>query len=340
MSRYVTSSLIVSRRTIMYSEGGSVLRHEPSYMIAGGLASAIICLSPGWFEATEQSRAIMHAPSPRSISATVRRELSQERMEEAMQQYVFNLHAQPILDLSTNTVTRLRGPLGGPRSGPLGDVTMGLDGSGRTHRSKDTNHGSDSVRDATTSADQAARVLDRTSDGVPDQWLFLLRDWERSLLAANYPATTRYNYLLAAAQLARYLSTVTDDGFSDAAADPAAVQRLHIEDFQAWMIQTRSASTALNKHKALRQFFAWLVSEEEIDRTPMDRVRQPKTPQRLIPIMRAEERRSGSWTPAGRRRSSPRSATRRSCACWPTLVPACRRSPICCSSTSTWTATW
>jgi site-specific recombinase XerD len=31
------------------------------------------------------------------------------------------------------------------------------------------------------------------------------------------------------------------------------------------------------------------VDEEEIDRTPMDRVRQPKTPRRLIPIVRTEE---------------------------------------------------
>ena len=43
------------------------------------------------------------------------------------------------------------------------------------------------------------------------------------------------------------------------------------------MIETRSASTALNKHKCLQQFFKWLVlDEEEIDRSPMERVRQPK----------------------------------------------------------------
>jgi site-specific recombinase XerC len=55
------------------------------------------------------------------------------------------------------------------------------------------------------------------------------------------------------------------------------------------MIETRSASTALNKHKALQQFFKWLVTEEEIDRSPMDRVRQPKTPKHLIPVLRTEE---------------------------------------------------
>lgn len=46
--------------------------------------------------------------------------------------------------------------------------------------------------------------------------------------------------------------------------------------FQAWMIETRPASTALNKYKGLRQFFKWLlVDEQAIDRNPMERVRQP-----------------------------------------------------------------
>jgi integrase/recombinase XerC len=44
------------------------------------------------------------------------------------------------------------------------------------------------------------------------------------------------------------------------------VTKAHIEFFQAWMIETRSASTALNKHKSLQQFFKYLREEEEIDR--------------------------------------------------------------------------
>ena len=36
------------------------------------------------------------------------------------------------------------------------------------------------------------------------------------------------------------------------------------------MIETRSAATALNKHKALQQFFKWLMlDEEEIEQSPM-----------------------------------------------------------------------
>jgi integrase/recombinase XerC len=136
-------------------------------------------------------------------------------------------------------------------------------------------------------------VLERVrTDDLGNGWSSLLCDWDRSLRAGNYPETTRYNYLLAAAQLAAYLDTVTDDGFAAAAADPTAVQRMHLEDFQAWMVQTRSASTALNKHKALQQFFKYLVEEDEIAQSPMQRVRQPKTPRHLVPVLHPEETRT------------------------------------------------
>jgi integrase/recombinase XerC len=133
--------------------------------------------------------------------------------------------------------------------------------------------------------------LERLTVGVPGVWAGFVRDWDRSLRAGNYPETTRYNYLLAACQLSRYLAEYSPDPEADeAAGDPTAVTRAHIESFQAWMIQTRSASTALNKHKALQQFFKWLMTdEEEIDRSPMERVRQPKTPARLVPVMPDED---------------------------------------------------
>jgi site-specific recombinase XerD len=128
--------------------------------------------------------------------------------------------------------------------------------------------------------------LQKVCRGLAPAWFDYLRDWDRTLRAGNYPETTRYSYLLAAAQLDRYLLDAT--GMLDAqaaAADPLEVQRGHIEEFQAWMVRTRSASTALNKHKGLQQFFKWLVEEEDLDRSPLDRVKQPKTEQRLIPIL-------------------------------------------------------
>jgi len=93
--------------------------------------------------------------------------------------------------------------------------------------------------------------LHKLTTGLSRTWAGYLRDWDRSLRAGNYPETTRYNYLLAAAQLGRYLAEHSPDPDApDAAADPTAVTRAHVEAFQAWMIATRSAATALNKHKA------------------------------------------------------------------------------------------
>jgi site-specific recombinase XerD len=133
--------------------------------------------------------------------------------------------------------------------------------------------------------------LQKLTAGLSRTWTGFLRDWDRSLRSGNYPETTRYNYLLAAAQLARYLGEHSPDPDADEAAEePTEVTRAHVEAFQAWMIETRSASTALNKHKGLQQFFKWLlVDEEAISRSPMDRVRQPKTPTKLVPVMREAE---------------------------------------------------
>jgi integrase/recombinase XerC len=134
--------------------------------------------------------------------------------------------------------------------------------------------------------------LSKLTTGLSRTWAGYLRDWYRSLRAANHPQTTRYNYLLAAAQLGRYLAEYSPDPDADAAAgDPTAVTRAHVETFQAWMIDTRSAATAVNKHKCLQQFFKFLVEEREIDRSPMDRIRQPKTPTKLVPVLRDEDTR-------------------------------------------------
>jgi integrase/recombinase XerC len=128
--------------------------------------------------------------------------------------------------------------------------------------------------------------LQKVCHGVAPLWFDYLRDWDRTLRAGNYPETTRYNYLLAAAQLGRFLRDDADRlNAHIAVEDPAGVERGHVEEFQAWMVRTRSASTALNKHKSLQQFFKWLVEEEDLERSPLDRVKQPKTAQRLIPIL-------------------------------------------------------
>jgi hypothetical protein len=86
--------------------------------------------------------------------------------------------------------------------------------------------------------------IEKLTDGLSQDWSGFLRDWDRALRAGNYPETTRYNYLLAAAQPARYLAEYSPDpDADDAATDPTVVTKGHAEAFQAWMVETRSAST-------------------------------------------------------------------------------------------------
>jgi integrase/recombinase XerC len=131
-------------------------------------------------------------------------------------------------------------------------------------------------------------------------WRSYVEEWDRSLRAANKPLTTRYNYELAVVQLAEFLrgdevttflasSGLVVEDVSDAAEDPTDVQRGHVEVFIAWMIETRSASTAVNKHKALQQFFNYLEDEEEISKHPMRRMPQPKKTKKLIPVVPDDE---------------------------------------------------
>ncbi len=61
--------------------------------------------------------------------------------------------------------------------------------------------------------------LDKITTGLSRTWTALLGDWDRSLRAGNYPETTRYIYLLAAGQLARYLGEYLPDPEAVAAAE-------------------------------------------------------------------------------------------------------------------------
>lgn len=136
--------------------------------------------------------------------------------------------------------------------------------------------------------------LDRLTAGLDeDPWARLLRDWDSSLRAANHPESTRYNYLLAAVQFARFLAGSGD------AREPAAAGRKNVEAFQISVIETLSAATALNKYKALQQFFRWLVEEGEIEQSPMMHVRKPKVVQKVIPVISDQDTRRVLQASAG-----------------------------------------
>jgi hypothetical protein len=74
----------------------------------------------------------------------------------------------------------------------------------------------------------------------------------------------------------RVVSSVlmTGASFVGGCGGTANISRVDVESFQVRMIETRSAATALNKHKCLQQFFQWLAEDEQaVERSPVDGVR-------------------------------------------------------------------
>ena len=57
----------------------------------------------------------------------------------------------------------------------------------------------------------------------------------------------------------------------------------------AHMTSTRSAYTASLTYRALQQWSGWLVREEEIDRSPMDRRRPPQVPETPVLVLSEDQ---------------------------------------------------
>lgn len=62
------------------------------------------------------------------------------------------------------------------------------------------------------------------------------------------------------------------------------------------LVETRSASTANVTYRALQQLMKWLL-EEEVDRSPMERIRPPIVPENPVPVLTEGQLRA----PAGQR---------------------------------------
>src|SRR3954447_13910978 len=112
-----------------------------------------------------------------------------------------------------------------------------------------------------------------------DVWDGLIRDFERHLRGANRADSTRRIYRTAATGLVDFLER---DGRLPA---PGHLRRRDIEGYMAHLVETRSAATANVVYRALQQFVRWLLDEEEIDRSPMERMRPPIVPEKPVPVL-------------------------------------------------------
>lgn len=67
------------------------------------------------------------------------------------------------------------------------------------------------------------------------------------------------------------------------------ILRDDVEAFIEYLLETRSPATASVRFRALKRFFAWAESEGEVVESPMIRMRPPKLPEKLPPVLTADD---------------------------------------------------
>lgn len=102
--------------------------------------------------------------------------------------------------------------------------------------------------------------------------------WQRSLRSRNLATKTQATYRQSVDQLASWLE-------QHDVTDVDEIRKQHVEDFVAHLVDTRSASTASVRYRALQQFFGWCVAEEEIDVSPMAKMRPPLVPEQPTEVV-------------------------------------------------------
>src|SRR3954452_17924527 len=118
------------------------------------------------------------------------------------------------------------------------------------------------------------------------QWQVLRRDFSTSLQAERKSPNTLRLYLGAVDKLEQW---VKDNNGPD---DPRQLTRTDLSVFMAAMNQEWKPSTCSLTFRALQQFFGWLVREEEIDRSPMERMRPPSVPEQPVAVLSDDQLRT------------------------------------------------
>ncbi|GGU85011.1 tyrosine-type recombinase/integrase [Lentzea flava] len=111
-------------------------------------------------------------------------------------------------------------------------------------------------------------------------WGLHARGWHRALKAQNKSDNTIRIYIYAVRQLGEWAYAQAEPFEADETTPD------HINEFMADLIEKTSAPNGHTNYRALRTFFKWMVeSEEEMDRSPMDRTKAPDLPEQPVPIV-------------------------------------------------------
>lgn len=108
----------------------------------------------------------------------------------------------------------------------------------------------------------------------------LVRSFERHLRAGNRAETTIYGYLLSVRLAQVFLA--------ERGTDLTEARRADLEDLLAATLRDRTPATAATRCKGLKVFYAWLLDEKEIEKSPMARVKPPIVPEQPDPLVSAD----------------------------------------------------
>lgn len=132
-----------------------------------------------------------------------------------------------------------------------------------------------------------------TTAYAPDA-LTSLRDSFALHLDAGHAPKTRRIYLAALARLIEHLEA------NGMPTNARAVKREHVESYIAARRSTVKPTTLSLEFRALQQFWRWALEEEEITRSPMERMKPPRIPESPVPIVPVADLRKLLATAEGR----------------------------------------
>jgi len=115
----------------------------------------------------------------------------------------------------------------------------------------------------------------------------LFTDYLESVNAA--PTTIRI-YRIAVEQLGAFLRS------TGMPADPTQVTREHLVEWLRFMQRPReeqgqglAAQSALQRYRSVSRLFAWMVDTDEIPESPMAKMKPPRVPEKMVPVIKQED---------------------------------------------------
>lgn len=119
-----------------------------------------------------------------------------------------------------------------------------------------------------------------TRQGPPGEPLRdYLDDWAIHLRAKNRSRGTIDSYLTCGTALCDWLEA------NELPSEHTAIDRGTLEKYLAAMHERVAPATVAKHYRSLQQLFRWLVSDGELDRSPMETMSPPAIPEQPVPVL-------------------------------------------------------